>query len=1757
MATPLPPGLRFVDPSEIAGGGNEPNEESEAPSLPKGLRFIDPAELSAYLPTDETTAPPQSTRDPIADVSSIADKMANPNYKPSFAEWKRYRESEDVIPENGDSLSERFSGIIGETLGYVKNLARATAGEIGETTINASQGDWAGAAENLETLLTSYTEAMLRGTMDLGIMSRSIHEAYGRGKTKKPAIQGFLGADSLTKIDPAELEQLKEKKLRTQYDLEMVNRQVQAIREAARSGDTNLLEFLSGNAPIDSINNDIGEGGSYFLDFPSLVSGGAAMAPKLLNRAASRVLQEGAEATLKGTTRAGAVAEELLEEARQRPLISALSAGAASAKMPDVAAAAATSAATVKTLHEVAEAAAGVASGLKKQPSDVGIFERFAGDAANELWKRRIAQGLTNLGADRLARPVGTLAAGAGLGGGVGAAFGGLAGGLEGMVEGLAEGIVTGGASASAIGAGRGLTGVSRKAMEDNDINSLRAAIAADPLAPSAKFDKLDRATQLQMATVAAANPEVQIRFVPEETLKAQLLSDQQHGQAFYDPRSKSIWVNADSPNLKQDFMHEVGEALWASPAINKADMAQEFERLYGRQGLRELGRELIRKDTKHGVTGKMLSDESVEALLDQKLLAEPEFILREVFAETFMDLTVDQAFSKVRRGRGFGNTLDRYSFESPLLRAGIKAKADILSRLGFDVSDTGDLRLTERDTQFGDVRLKNDFRLRKAVRKYMADVKNYYGDEAKALKRHSGGSRVALQDLAKAPYAGWVARADGSFENDFAVLKNGIVTAKDGAEIDAALKKRQADLSSVIGQTITGDPRTRLGDGQQVIDLAGPLKDPSDPALGLRLDSSGKRVFISGSVLPEQIFNLSSLSVEARSNLRDLQVAINTGDVFSGWYQAIGTSRGKELSWRRSTQKNLGDLRVSQKQFKPFAFSLSKEGNLSTTVLDVGAAFEKMRRWKNNGKLNDLWGGNLRAFREDLFQYLDNHGHGLPGDSSIGAAKRDQINAFFGAASNNTPNKMFTETMNTGEPGGGGLIRSLRIDRLHSIRSTPAKNWHFDYEKQRMNLRRKPEKESANTQRGKTTLPTYAKFKKTVLDKDSKRAVSVLDLGAGQGHGSAGMRGAAVTNDGTDLSIFGKPGKNRRTIKTMEPFPYGSKGTNPSNWQDGKRPDFLTHEEVTGQFDYVSSFSVLNVLREPLRKQLYSTAGRSLKMGGEAHLTARSDISATNKKPGAKEGWMVKQQDGSWAFQIGLSADQMIAEAKEVLGGTDYSFEKGKDLSGSYIVIKRTRANASYAPPTKPTLTAKKATAKRPGATVTRISKVKTWDGQARTSDTGAPRFKSPIQESATGFDVFIAGKPKDSRSRVYTKPNIERGLASLDNALKKVARDPVRMASPTGYLEFMADAGIGGNVLAPPSMLSLILKNPAAYVDLVTGGYHGSRTAPGTRQSALEGLDSTLKMREVIGDAPPPFVAALHHLWGVLSRRLAPVDQEGLWLRLVNHKPILDAIQSSIDGNYTLSSKEWSSLVSAARAASESSAGKLGNGGTSNANAMHNPLRRLNGDWEKYADIYSADKSSGDSGRAYWKLVTDVGALEIKNKVQRFVGLTFGTPGLIMDRWKFVEMHLPTLMKRYRVNQPGDLFQYSEQNVPSDPSGIYGTFGDIDNAASAFSTAFYEGTEMALEQAIANSPELQQLLGAHANVGGLHWMGWNAIKNEAVGHSSLNLTHDLVKSLGRDNITADTIHQHIQNGTYYTEGNQGNQRRRLTIDRGRVYSE
>jgi hypothetical protein len=155
---------------------------------------------------------------------------------------------------------------------------------------------------------------------------------------------------------------------------------------------------------------------------------------------------------------------------------------------------------------------------------------------------------------------------------------------------------------------------------------------------------------------------------------------------------------------------------------------------------------------------------------------------------------------------------------------------------------------------------------------------------------------------------------------------------------------------------------------------------------------------------------------------------------------------------------------------------------------------------------------------------------------------------------------------------------------------------------------------------------------------------------------------------------------------------------------------------------------------------------------------------------------------------------------------------------------------------------------------------------------------------------------------------------------------------------------------------------------------------------------------------------------------------------------------------------------------------------------------------------------------------------------------------------------MYLDDAMKITGAKTPRDYFKYEgkAKNVPVDKIGIYKNYGTLENNQSLFSLMLYSAMDRVSQIAIDSSPSMQKLLGNHADPGGLHWLSWNAIKNEAVGHSSLDITKNFIKKYASDGnfseLTVDKFLNFVNNTEAFVEGTSGagNEITRLTLKNG-----
>jgi hypothetical protein len=308
------------------------------------------------------------------------------------------------------------------------------------------------------------------------------------------------------------------------------------------------------------------------------------------------------------------------------------------------------------------------------------------------------------------------------------------------------------------------------------------------------------------------------------------------------------------------------------------------------------------------------------------------------------------------------------------------------------------------------------------------------------------------------------------------------------------------------------------------------------------------------------------------------------------------------------------------------------------------------------------------------------------------------------------------------------------------------------------------------------------------------------------------------------------------------------------------------------------------------------------------------------------------------------------------------------------------------------------------------------------------------------------------------------------------------------------------GGTGDLPPAPLRLHewASNPAKFKEFFDSAM---KENPDLISSAVEGLGSLAPVHQMAMQGKiPTRMVAMHFLWGVLSKQLTPFEQEAGWIKLTNNPKVLAAIEDSIAGRFSMDLDTWVGLVQ------ESIKGpglKAGNQSTSNSNAFHLTLRKWNGRWDELAGIINnKDLSGPQMRRAIYRSGMGAGS-GFGYKVMSFNLLTLARRDMFIgDRWQFVNLWFPHLEL---TAGPDGVFSYNKGGVPEDRTRAYKSLNTLDKEASA--EAVYALIENGMQKiADANRSWLEPILGHRPMASDIHWLSWNIIKKEPVGHSSLD---------------------------------------------------
>ena len=288
---------------------------------------------------------------------------------------------------------------------------------------------------------------------------------------------------------------------------------------------------------------------------------------------------------------------------------------------------------------------------------------------------------------------------------------------------------------------------------------------------------------------------------------------------------------------------------------------------------------------------------------------------------------------------------------------------------------------------------------------------------------------RALPGDFANNPNVAWRDRGDGILETEFALKdpSSGRVEFKPDAEISALYRKRQQQALNLVGNRLVPE---------------------SEPVLGKRKLKDGK-VVITGKALPETFYSSNGFAPHIRDFARQMQQASDTGSSLVVRYHSL-ISRSDTGSLRI---KDLGNLEAVTREIVPWGWTLTSKGNLNANVIDMTAFRNRVQKAINekNETLGSVYGNNARQIETDLRKLMENWKNNLPGDSGLGAAKKNVLNALLGlnTSINRAPDINPVASAFT----GNGIVKTFRLDRVDNIVPTNRSGLFFDYSKANKNL--------------------------------------------------------------------------------------------------------------------------------------------------------------------------------------------------------------------------------------------------------------------------------------------------------------------------------------------------------------------------------------------------------------------------------------------------------------------------------------------------------------------------------------------------------------------------------------------------------------------------------------------------------------------------------------------------------------------------------
>lgn len=981
---------------------------------------------------------PTSNFDPFAaglaeeDAESLRQRVYSPGstYTPTKEEAKRIFDAD---------RAQTFS----EKAGRFAEGATSAVGDIGTQLAGAGKEILSGPTP--AQVAVSGLEAAGRGTYDLMNLGRMAYNKLRDAAVEHPL--RTLANPMLSVLAPNQEEDFDR-----WYERFLSNLAQSRQREKSVTGQENVLpEFITDRVqPLPHLS----EVGSYVLDPTLPISFGTSTTAKLGSRVASQAASKGGKAVeVAGRTlkEAGELPERIIhagveklvgpEMADQAQKVASLggvaSVPAALAGVGGPMTALPAAAKVAQAKGAALEKAGQMTSRLADLPGDSQTprLLQLARDREAPLWMRTVALGMHRTGVGKAAAGVADYTGAAATGAAIGGTLGALT--AENPEE-LGAAVGTGVALGTA---GRAAASplVKRARILEAKAGDLRRFYEKQrSFGVSDDFLRQHVGDEVMLAAATldgVFEGQLDIRFVDAKTFVE--TGGRPGTSGHFDPGSKQILINAEAQGRKptDTFYHELGHALAAAQVADNAQIKTVIDGLLGsperlQEAKRQYADALIRAEKNAG--GTPPSVEAKIAELDaqsQQNHGDPNhWVYGEIYAEAVLrSLTGKDVMSDIVNSE-------------TLRQQGVRWGKDFLTALGVKFDERPSAAADKPASifaKFDDV--IDSPELRKLTYRYIRERNNFISGVSKPAEKGTAVTREMHGKHAGVPFE---KKSDGTTGNDFAYQTNdGVTHLRTRAETRKIESERAKEVEQGVAK-LEKDPSMAVS-----ADAAGSAPNAVDDFVKPRRTISG-RMLVHGKRLGQWFYNLKTFGAEAKSNAKTIEGAINNGDVLNIWYQAASAGSGGE--YVQNFKKLRGGVAVSNRDVVPFTIVVSRSGdetvtggrtvrrggNILVNALDLTTAERKALDWQARNKL-DLWGGDVAAFREDLFTYLRNHADGQPGEASgIGVEKKNVLNAFvLGDNRAHSRANPLRDTLSGADKVG--IIRSFRLDRTTSVKPT------------------------------------------------------------------------------------------------------------------------------------------------------------------------------------------------------------------------------------------------------------------------------------------------------------------------------------------------------------------------------------------------------------------------------------------------------------------------------------------------------------------------------------------------------------------------------------------------------------------------------------------------------------------------------------------------------------------------------------------------